>query len=76
VFIQVTKNKSVRKQDIIGIFDLDSSTVSNITRNFLNNAEKSNKTVGIETLPKSFILTDKNIYLSSHLAQYICKERY
>ena len=76
MFIQVTKNKSIRKRDIIGIFDLDSSTVSNITRNFLSSAEKSRKTVGIDSLPKSFVLTAGNIYLSTHLAKYICRERY
>ena len=78
MFIQVTKNKAVRKRDIIGIFDLDSSTVSHITRNFLTTAEKSNrnKIVGIDNLPKSFILTDGKIYFSSHLSQYISKVRY
>ena len=76
MFIQVSTNKSMRKSDIIGVFDLDSSTVSHITRNFLTEAEKLNKTVGINTLPKSFILTGKEIYLSSHLAKHICKEQY
>ena len=76
MFIQAAANKTIRKRDIIGIFDLDSSTISNITRNFLSVMEKSRKIEGIDSLPKSFILTDEKIYLSSHLAKYICKQRY
>lgn len=75
MFIQATKNKSIRKKHIVGIFDLDSSTISHITRNFLNDSEKSHKIVGIDNLPKSFILTDEKIYLSSHLTKYICREK-
>jgi len=55
-----TKEKSIRQKNIIGIFDLDNSTVSNVTKNFLSAAERSNKITGIDTLPKSFILTDSN----------------
>ena len=61
MFIQITKNKSARMKDVIGVFDLDNATVSGVTKNFLSRAEKDKKTVGITTLPKSFILTDSNI---------------
>ena len=73
----VTKEKSLRLRDVIGVFDLDTATVSNITKNFLAGSEKSGEVEGIESLPKSFILADKNnksrIYLSSRLANYINK---
>jgi hypothetical protein len=60
MFIQITKDKSIRLKDVIGVFDLDTSTVSGATKSFLSRAEKDNKTVGINILPKSFILTDSN----------------
>ena len=60
MFIQITKDKSMRLKDVIGVFDLDTSTVSGVTKNFLSGAEKNKRTVGITTLPKSFILTDSN----------------
>ena len=60
MFIQITKEKSIRLKDVIGVFDLDTSTVSGVTKNFLSGAEKNKRTVGITTLPKSFILTDSN----------------
>ena len=61
MFIQITKEKFIRQKDIIGVFDLDTSTVSGVTKSFLSRAEKSNKKniVGINTLPKSFVLTDE-----------------
>jgi hypothetical protein len=52
------KEKSARQKNIIGIFDLDNSTVSGITKNFLSTAEKANKIIGINILPKSFVLID------------------
>jgi len=56
----------VRDTDILGVFDLDSSTVSINTRNYLSNAQKEKRviTLGYE-LPKSFIiLKNKEVYLS------------
>ena len=44
--------------DIIGIFDLDNTTCSKHTRQFLNDAEKNGQVVTVaEDLPKSFVLT-------------------
>ena len=73
MFIQITKDKYIRQKDIIGIFDLDTSTVSGVTKNFLSRAEKENKIAGINILPKSFILTDDKIYFSANMTGYICK---
>jgi hypothetical protein len=71
----VTKEISVRARDVVGVFDLDTATVSGVTKNFLSSAEKLREVKGIESLPKSFIITSRNkknkIYLSSRLANYI-----
>jgi len=84
----LAKEKSVRLRDVIGVFDLDTATVSNITKNFLAGSEKSGEVEGTENLPKSFILASvgariarpqikarpqNKIYLSSRLANYINK---
>jgi len=80
MFIQITKDKSIRQRDVIGVFDLDTSTVSGVTKSFLSRAEKNNKTEVISTLPKSFILTGNNkeqkIYFSSNITGHIDKSRY
>ena len=80
MFIQITKDKSVRGRDIIGVFDLDTSTTaSGTTKNFLNTAEKKAQITDINTLPKSFVLTggkkDFRIYFSSSVTGHIDKQR-
>ena len=50
---------AVRESSIIGIFDLDNTTTSKRTREFLNSAEKDGMVVPCDDLPKSFILTDE-----------------
>ncbi|MCL2342422.1 MAG: DUF370 domain-containing protein [Firmicutes bacterium] len=56
----------VRKQDILGIFDLDSSSQSHLTREFLAREEKRNRVQNVseESLPKSFVLCADRTYLS------------
>ncbi|MBE6673912.1 MAG: DUF370 domain-containing protein [Ruminococcaceae bacterium] len=66
MYIHIGENKVLRKRDIAFIFDLDSSTVSVHTRNFLNKAQRENRviTLGYD-LPKSFVVTrDNTVYLS------------
>ncbi|MBO5714799.1 MAG: DUF370 domain-containing protein [Clostridia bacterium] len=57
IYLNVGSGKSIREKDIIGIFDMDTSTVSPITRKLLSEADKQKRT---ETpsyeIPKSFVL--------------------
>ena len=70
MFIHLGQDTVVKKEDIIGIFDLDTATVSKRTRDFLSKAEKAGKVINVSyELPKSFIIcqgTDKKqiIYIS------------
>ena len=61
MYIHIWKDKVVRDTEILGVFDLDSATVSINTRNYLSNAQKEKrvKTLGDE-LPKSFIILKNN----------------
>jgi hypothetical protein len=44
-------------RDVIGIFDLDNTTSSPITRNFLRGAEKKGQVENVsDELPKSFVI--------------------
>ncbi len=67
MYIHIGENKVLRKKDILFIFDMDSSTVSVHTRNFLNKAQREGRVVSVSLdLPKSFIVTrDKTVYLST-----------
>ena len=54
----------LKSDKIIGIFDMDTSTVNKATRDYLSKAEKEKKTVYVNyELPKSFIVTDDKIYV-------------
>lgn len=71
MYIHLGQETVVKTDDVIGIFDLDSTTISKNTRNFLNKAEKKGDIITITyELPKSFILCAKagkgrrKIYLS------------
>ena len=62
MYLHIGNGKSVKKKDIIGIFDLDTATVSGITKKFINNAEKNGKLEYYDTdLPRAFVLfSDKD----------------
>lgn len=57
MYLHLGNNTIIRKDNIIGIFDLDNSTVSVKTREFLSNAEKSGNVINVSAeLPKSFVV--------------------
>lgn len=69
----------IDNSQIVGCFDIDKTTVSGTTRNFLKTAQDMGKIihVNVNELPKSFILTEKDgnrkIYLSNLTVQTIIK---
>lgn len=68
MYLPIGKDMAVRKAGIIGIFDMDNTSVSKHTRAFLNRAEKEGRVVPSDELPKSFILSTQyameRVYLS------------
>ena len=67
MYLHLGENKVVRKKDILAIFDMDSSTVSSVTKKYLSNAQKEGrvKPLGFD-LPRTFIrMKDKTVYLSA-----------
>ena len=59
MYLNIGNDMAVGESSIIGIFDLDNTTTSKRTREFLNSAEKDGMVVPCDDLPKSFILTDE-----------------
>lgn len=50
----------IKDEEIVGIFDLDSATVSKRTRDYLNRAEKEKKVINIANdIPKTFVVCEK-----------------
>ena len=59
MYLHVGNGKSVKKKCVVGIFDLDSATVSRVTKDFVNRKEKSGLVeYDYSDLPRSFILVD------------------
>ena len=78
MYLDIGGETHIRSKDILGIFDLDNTTVNKSTREYLNHAEKEgfSKTVSYD-LPKSFVITmEQNspfLYISPLLTGTIYK---
>ena len=58
-YLHIGQNLMLEDKRIIGIFDLDNTSQSKITRTFLNQAEEEGVVLtAIEDIPKSFIVCD------------------
>ena len=79
MYLHIGNHYYVRKQDIVGIFDMDNATYSYRTRETLNRAEKEGKVVNAseDEIPNSFLLckedNDTKIYLSMVTAQTLLR---
>ncbi len=57
MYLHLGSDTIIRTEEIVGIFDLDNSTVSLRTREYLARAEKQGKIVNVSSeLPKSFVI--------------------
>jgi hypothetical protein len=70
MYVHLGNETVVKEDEIIGIFDIETTTVSQKTRIFLEKAEKSKivKNVSYE-LPKSFIVTNNKKENSVYISQ-------
>lgn len=74
MYLHLGNNFTVNTDDIIGIFDMDNTTVSKRGRRFLPDAEKAEIVINAsEDLPKSFIVTKNKVYISSISTQTLYK---
>lgn len=64
MFLGLSPTVSVKKEDIIGIFDMDYATSRPDSRSFLRAKERAGKlTTTANDIPKSFVVTDNLTYL-------------
>ena len=70
MFLHLGADLVVNVKDIIAIMDMDTSSTSKITREYLKNAEKSNDVINVsfEDLPKSYVVCQekekRKVYIS------------
>ena len=70
MYLHLGNDVIVNMNSVVGIFDMDNTTVSPKTRDFLKNAEKNGRVIDItDDLPKSFVVVmawdGEIIYISS-----------
>ena len=78
MYLHLGKGTVVPKKDIVGIFDLDITSQSHLTRKFLRQSEQAGEVVNAaEDLPKSFVVCSekgkKTVILSQMAASTLLK---
>lgn len=79
MFLHLGQLTVIRTENILGIFDMDNTTVSKNTRDYLSLAEKHGEVVNVSTeLPKSFVVClsedgRKTVYISQLSAATLMK---
>ena len=69
MYLSIGNDMAVREKSIIGIFDLDNTSTSRDTRDFLRRAEQAGRVVNVSPeLPKSFLVMGVPPY-----TVYICQ---
>ena len=78
MYIHIGNDAVVNTEDIIGMFDVENTTVSRLGKNFLGEAQRNGNVVyATEDLPKSYIITKHHnkitVYISSMSTQVLSK---
>ena len=78
MYLSIGNDMAVRSSSVIGIFDIDNTTTSKRTREFLEKAEKEGQVIPCDDLPNSFVLTAEyglsRVHLTS-LSAYTLEKR-
>ena len=80
MYLHLGENTVVRTDDIIGIFDMDTSTISKWTKNYLSNATKKKRVINVSMeLPKSYVVCNEDeeikVYVSQISSQTLMKRK-
>jgi len=78
MYLHLGQSVVVPEASVVGVFDLDNTTGSHITRKFLGSAEKAGRVISVsDELPKSFVVCGEDdemtIYLSQLSSQTLLK---
>lgn len=72
-YLHLGKGTLVREEEVLGIFDLDITSQSHLTRRFLSMAEKAGQIINAsEDIPKSFVVCRTGKGSRVYLSQMAC----
>lgn len=70
MYLHLGQNTVINQKTVIGIFDIDNTTVSKITREYLAKAQSSGKIFDVSgELPKSFIVCSESGKITVYISQ-------
>ena len=74
-YVYLGGDAALKKDQIVGIFDLDNASWSHLTRNFLSRAEQSGRVKNAaEDIPRSFVLCgDETVILTQPSTSTLAK---
>ncbi len=65
MYVHIGGEYAVKIQDIVGIMDLENTSTSRVTREFLRKKEQEGKVITTSfDLPKSFVVTEDCVYIT------------
>lgn len=74
MYVSLGSDVSVLKSDIIGIFDIEKTSVEKSVNDFLSRCQKSNKIYYVSLdMPKSFIVCNDCVYITNVSAATILR---
>ena len=60
MYLHIGNGESIKKEDIIGIFDLDTATISKSTKKYINKMQKKGRVEYTDSdLPRAFVIVKK-----------------
>ena len=71
MYLHLGQDTVIKLNDVIGIFDIETSTISKATRNYLAAAQKEGRVVNVSMeMPKSYVICcDKKKKLTVYITQ-------
>ena len=80
MYLHLGENTVVRTDNILGIFDMDTSTISKWTKDYLSSATQNKRVINVSMeLPKSYIVCNEDdeikVYVSQISSQTLMKRK-
>ena len=74
MYVHLGNEITINDKGIIGIFDIENTSLGNDTREFLKKSTDTGKIVNVSyEMPKSFIVCDNKVYISEISASSLYK---
>lgn len=70
MYLHLGQEFVIRQSDVVGIFDIDNSTIKKPSKNFLMEAQKTGRVINVSAdLPKSFVVCESGGVTTVYITQ-------